>query len=183
MWATLFGVLKTGVISMTTQLALGRIRAAALALCSVAAITACAAPAPGATAGPRQPATLTATISVPIVVGCGQAQVRPGDYNLTCTAGAYLAGLQWASWGSTAAFAQGTMMLDTCIPNCVAGAGHSFPALVALWRTEPRPGHAGERYFTRLTLIYTGNRTYSAGGKQYSLPPTATYPLTPDGGA
>src|SRR5580700_2816421 len=51
---------------------------------------------------------------------------RPGEYNLTCTAGAYLAGLQWASWGATAAFAQGTMMLDTCIPNCVAGAGHSF---------------------------------------------------------
>jgi hypothetical protein len=171
------------VISMTTQLAPGRIRAAALALCSIAAITACAAPAPGATAGPRQPATLTATVSVPIVVGCGEAQVRPSVYNLTCTAGAYLAGLQWASWGSTAAFAQGTMMLDTCIPNCVAGAGHSFPALVALWRTEPRPGHAGERYFTRLTLIYTGNRTYSAAGKQYSLPPTATYPLTPDGGA
>src|ERR1700689_1096096 len=131
---------------MTTQLALGRIRAAALALCSVAAITACAAPAPGATAGPRQPATLTATISVPLVVGCGEAQVRPCEYNLTCTAGAYLAGLQWASWGSTAAFAQGTMMLETCIPNCVGGAGHSFPPLAALWRAGPRARPARGRY-------------------------------------
>ena len=59
----------------------------------------------------------------------------------------------------------------------------SFPALVALWGTEPLPGHGGERYFTRLTLIYTGNRTYRVGNKLYSLPPTATYPLSPDGGA
>jgi hypothetical protein len=170
---------------MTAQLTVGRIGAAALALCGIAAIAACTATAPRATVSSRQPTTLTATVThnVPILVGCGQAQVRPNEYNLTCTAGAYLARLQWASWGAAAAFAEGTMWLDTCLPNCVAGAGHSFPALVALWGTEPLPGHGGERYFTRLTLIYTGNRTYRVGNKLYSLPPTATYPLSPDGGA
>jgi hypothetical protein len=42
--------------------------------------------------------------------------------------------------------------------------GHRLPVLVALWRAEPLPGHAGQRYFTRLTIIYTGNRSYRAGG-------------------
>jgi hypothetical protein len=65
----------------------------------------------------------------------------------------------------------------------VAGHGHSFPALITLWRAEPLPGHHGQRYFTRLTLIYTGNRGYQADGKQYQLPQTVTYPLSQYGGA
>ena len=52
-----------------------------------------------------------------------------------------------------------------------------------LWRPAPLAGHAGERYFTRLTIIYTGSRAYSAGGKQYHLPATATDPLSAYGGA
>jgi hypothetical protein len=55
--------------------------------------------------------------------------------------------------------------------------------LVALWRPEPLPGHVGERYFTRLTIIYTGSRAYSAGGRLYQLPVTATDPLLAYGGA
>ena len=65
----------------------------------------------------------------------------------------------------------------------MAGHGHSFPALVALWAAKPRPGHASERYFTRMTIIYTGDRAYRAGGKLYHLPPTVTEPLSPSGGA
>jgi len=60
---------------------------------------------------------------------------------------------------------------------------HNFPALAALWRTEPLPGHPGERYFTRLTIIYTGTRSYRAGGKTYHLSQTVTYPLSASGGA
>ena len=42
---------------------------------------------------------------------------------------------------------------------------------------------AGERYFTRLTIIYTGNRGYRAGGRLYQLSVTATDPLSAEGGA
>jgi hypothetical protein len=48
------------------------------------------------------------------------------------------------------------------------------------WRAEALPGHAGQRYFTRLTAIYTGNR---ARGALHHLPATATYPLSRSGGA
>jgi len=173
---------------MTTQPARGRTRAA-LALCGIAALaaTACAAPAVDAAARSQRPAAAAtvAAAGVPVVVDCAMhAQTRPGQYVLACAdGGAYLAGLHWASWGSSAAFADGISTFNDCVPTCVAGHGHSFPVLVALWRDQPRPGHAGERYFTRMTIIDTGSRAYSAGGKLYHLPPTVTEPLSAAGGA
>ena len=174
---------------MTTPFTRGRIRAAAIALCGIAAIatTACAASASApAAAGRQQAMAVTAPAAgVPVVVDCaGHAQTRPGQYVLACADGnAYLARLQWATWGSSAAFADGISTFNDCVPNCVSGHRHSFPVLVALWRAEPRPGHAGERYFTQLTIIYTGSRTYRAGGKLYHLPVTVTDPLSAYGGA
>ena len=187
---------------MTTQPTRGRVRAAAIALCGIAVIAtaACAAPAPAtsvpaaaapvtlvpaAAAARQQPPAVSTAGSVPVVVDCAvHAQTRPGQYILPCADGAaYLAGLNWVSWGSSAAFADGIGTFNDCVPACVGGHGHSFPVLVALWRPEPWPGHAGERYFTRLTIIYTGSRAYDAGGTLYHLPETATYPLSAYGGA
>jgi hypothetical protein len=37
--------------------------------------------------------------------------------------------------------------------------------------------HVGERYFTRMTVIYRGNRSYRADGKLYQLSQTSTFPL------
>ena len=173
---------------MTTQPMRGRTRAA-LALCGIAALAAaaCAAPALNAATRSQQSAAVTSVpaAGLPVVVDCAmQAQTRPGQFVLACAdGGASLSGLHWASWGSSAAFADGTSTLNDCVPTCVAGHGHSFPALVALWGAQPRPGHAGERYFTRMTIIYTGSRAYHAGGKLYHLPPTVTEPLSPAGGA
>ncbi|SRR5216683_4033259 len=172
---------------MTTQPTRGRIRAAAIALCGIAAIAtaACAASAPDTAAARQQSMAVTTAAGVPVVVDCAvHAQTRPGQYILACANGsAYLARLHWATWGSSAAFADGISTFNDCVPNCVAGHGHSFPVLVALWRAEPRPGHSGERYFTRLTIIYTGSHTYRAGGRLYHLPVTATDPLSAYGGA
>jgi hypothetical protein len=162
-----------------------------LTLCGIAALaaTACAAPALNAATRSHQVAaaatTTVAAADVPVAVDCAmQARTRPGQYVLACAdGGAYLAGLHWASWGSSAAFADGTSTFNDCVPSCAAGRGHSFRALVALWGAEPWPGHASERYFTRMTIIYTGNRAYRAGGKLYHLPVTVTDPLSPSGGA
>jgi len=74
-------------------------------------------------------------------------------------------------------------MGNDCVPSCVAGHGHSLAVLVALWRAEARPGHPGQRYFTRLTVIYTGAHSYRAGGKVYHLPGAQTFPLNTGGGA
>lgn len=166
-----------------------RVETAVATLCGIAATAAVAVVAfePASAAGrpAHRPGIVAPTASVPIVINCaGHAQTRPRSYILACAdAGAYLTKMSWANWGSSAAFASGTYNFKVCIPNCAAGHVATFPALAALWRAEPLPGHTGERFFTRMTLIYTGNRSYKAGGKTYHLPQTATYPLSAFGGA
>ncbi len=173
-----------------TQLTRGRARtAAAAALCGVAAIgiAACGS-APDPAAGQRTAsasAAATTPAGAPVVVDCaGQARTRPGQYVLACgDGGGALAGLRWTNWGPSSAAGDGASVIDDCVPSCVAGHGHSFPVLVRLWRAEPLPGHHGERYFTRLTLTYTGSRSYRAGGQLHQLPESTTYPLSAYGGA
>ncbi|MGH3394047.1 MAG: hypothetical protein ACRDPO_05090 [Streptosporangiaceae bacterium] len=116
-----------------------------------------------------------------VLVNCaGRAQVRPGSYVLTCADGNdYLAGLYWVSWSGGAAFGRGTEHVNDCVPNCAEGHFHAYPVLVTAWRAVPRPGHAGQRYFSRMTDIYTGRRPayYRGPGKKY-YPQTVTWQLT-----
>jgi hypothetical protein len=161
--------------------------AAALVLCAATATVAVAGTVSASTATgehpPARAATASAATKVPVVINClKQGQVRPHQYVLTCAdANDYLTGLRWASWGP-AAFAGGTNTFNDCVPSCAAGRLHSFPVLVTLWRAEPLPGHPGQRYFTRITLIYTGNRSYRAGGQVHHLPVTSTGSLSASGG-
>ncbi len=158
-------------------------KAAALALCGLAVIAtaACGAAASAASLGGQAPATT----AVPVVVNCFmKTQVRPGSYVLACADGnAYVGALKWTAWGSSSALASGTSNFNDCTPNCLSGHGHTFPALVVLWGAKPLPGHAGVRYFSQMTIIYTGNRSYTAGGKRYTVPQTQTDPLSNFGGA
>jgi hypothetical protein len=118
------------------------------------------------------------------VIACiNKIQVRPGEYILPCGDGnAYLNHLNWSAWGSSSALASGTYTFNDCTPNCVGGHGHSFGVLAVLWDVQPWPGHAGVRYFTRLTIIFTGNRSYTAGGKTYREPQSLTDQLSQIGG-
>jgi hypothetical protein len=164
---------------MMTQPKGGRVRAAALAVCGIAvlATAACSAAAPASSAGSRQPAEAA---SVPLLVNCGQqVPTRPSHYYDGCLNGPFFTGLHWATWGSSSALASGTYTVDDCVPNCVAGHYYGYPVLVVLWDVQPRPGHTGERDFTRMTVIYTGNRS----GKLSHLPQTWTASLTQYGGA
>ncbi|HET7018514.1 MAG TPA: hypothetical protein VFI65_31630 [Streptosporangiaceae bacterium] len=169
------------------------VKAAAAAVVGIAAITATANAAPGSAAAAINPhrdpgadaPALQAAGSLPVVINCAeQGQTRPGKYILACgDANAYVTGLHWAAWQTAAAFAAGTDTFRVCIPTCTAGRLHSFPVLVTLWRVQALPGHKGVRYFTRMTIVYTGSRSYRAGGKTFHLPQTVTYPLSALGGA
>ena len=164
-----------------------RVKAAALVLCGIAAIAiAVALAVPALAAGRARPASRAAApVSVPVVISCTlQPQVRPSRYVLACgDAGALIIRLSWASWGSSAAFASGVYSLNSCTPTCMALHFVRFPMLAALWRAMPWPGHTGKRYFSRMTLIFTGNRAYRSLGKLFHLPPTLTFPLSASGGA
>jgi hypothetical protein len=173
---------------MTTHSTRNRVKAAAVMLCGIVAIAAavCATSASASAAGRSEQAAVAAaaTTSAPVAVSCaGQAQTRPRQYTLECGDGnPYLTGLSWAAWGASSAFADGNFVLNDCVPYCAAGHFHSFPALVALWGAEPRPGHSGQAYFTHLTVIFTGSHSYRAGGKLYQLPATESYSLSFSGG-
>jgi hypothetical protein len=164
-----------------------RVKAAALALAGIAvlATTAFAASASAATSGRTAESVRQQSTAPPVVVNCQQkTQVRPRSIILACADGnAYTGSLSWTAWGSSSALASGTYAFNDCIPNCLSGHGHTFPALVVLWGARALPGHSEVRYFSEMTMVFTGNRSYTAGGKKYSLSQTMTIPLSNFGGA
>ena len=86
---------------------------------------------------------------------------------------AYLSGLRWTAWGSTAA-ATGTWRINDCVPNCAAGTFHSFAATVKLWQPEPLPRHAGAGYYSKITIDLPDSRCYAAAGKRSCYPASYT---------
>jgi hypothetical protein len=162
-----------------------RIRTAVVALCATAAIATAAAGAASAATGHPTRHNGPDVAALPVVINCAMKhQVKPSDYILACAdAGALITKMHWAAWGGQAAFGSGTYDFRVCIPNCAEGKTVTFPILTALWRVKPLPGHRSVHYFTRLTLIFTGNRAYKAGGKTLHQPQTRTFPLSDSGGA
>jgi hypothetical protein len=125
-------------------------------------------------------ASVVAARSVVVVNCLGKQQTRPSSFILTCAdANDALSGLHWVNWAASQAFGTGTEVINTCTPNCADGKLVSYPALVALWRPEPRPGHPGVRYFTRITRIYPAARPplYYCQGKRTCYPQTSTSAL------
>jgi hypothetical protein len=142
----------------------------ASAVAAVGAVTALVAGLQPASAAP------VARVSHPVVVTCsGTAQERPSRYVLACADyGDYVAGVQWVSWKNVA-FGAGTEHIHGCYPSCAASnVWYTYPVLLTLWRPEARPGHTGERYFTRLTEIRTGSLKLP---HYKNLPRTYTWPL------
>lgn len=139
-----------------------------------AAIGACGAATLALTAGTSFAAQAGPAASSAVLYNCGTAQVKPSQFTVACADGnAYLTRLHWVSWQNVA-FATGTEVINNCFPYCAAGKFYRFPVLVSAWRPEARPSHAG-RYFTRMTVIYTGSLTRP----HLKVSRTVTFPLTP----
>jgi hypothetical protein len=101
-----------------------------------------------------------------VMVSCaGQGQVRPGGYDVGCTANELLRTLHWQTWRGTA-YGNGVLKVDDCTPTCAQGKYIDYPVLIVLWRPMSWPGHAGHRYFTRMTWIFTGKRPAHARAAQ-----------------
>jgi len=148
-----------------------RSRALGIAVASCAAIAAFAAAGTGF-------ASTAASASHPVVlVNCGTAHVKPSAFTLACAdGGAGLTKLHWVSWKDGEAFATGTEYIKDCYPSCVSnGKVYTYPVLITVWRAEARPGHGGQDYFTRMTIIHTGRLSRPHG----KLPLTQTYDLSP----
>jgi hypothetical protein len=136
-----------------------------------------------ATSGTATPAPAAAAQRSTVILDCsGQRHTRPSSLVLTCAdANDALTALSWVSWANNFAFGLGTEKVNTCTPDCADGKLVSYPALITLWRPKPIPGHAGLRYFTRITRVYPSNRPplYNCQGKHTCYPQTSTSDLVP----
>lgn len=99
-----------------------------------------------------QAASLPSGAAEVVAVNChGQGQASPIRLALRCARGNlppgnYVTGLRWQQWGSRGpAFGTGTEHPATCVG--------STSVAVVLWGLRPWPSHAGQRYFTRMTVI------------------------------
>lgn len=170
-------VMSAALVLCGTATAIGATGAAAASTGSLPASTGAARQAPAA--GPAA----ASTGKLPVLVNCElQRQVRPGGFTFPCAdQNAAVVGLHWATW-TDSAFARGSATINDCVPSCAEGHFHTFPALFVVWRPRPLPGHPGTEYFTRGTVILTGQHTYQAGGQLFRLPVTHTTALSAVGG-
>jgi hypothetical protein len=60
-------------------------------------------------------------------------------------------GGQWVIWDSTWAESHGTLIVNTCTPDCAAGNNNYYAATLLLYRPE---WHGRTRYFSRMELKY-----------------------------
>jgi hypothetical protein len=137
-----------------------------------------ATPARSTGTSPAPPAAAAESV---VLFNCEQqAQVRPPDFILTCAdAGSVLSQLSWTSWSPAQATATGVHQLNDCTPNCAEGKFRDYPAVITFWRSEPVAGHPGEKYFTRVTVRYTGPRppAYRSNGILVRNPAQWTEPV------
>ncbi len=85
--------------------------------------------------------------------------VEPGTYEIACADdGLGISGMHWTSWGPHLASGYGTSWEKLCVPNCADGKIGHYPVLVMLWGSATVKGYPGDRRYTEVTLIYTGNR-------------------------
>jgi hypothetical protein len=109
-----------------------------------------------------------------VLVNCGTGQVKPAIIEPGCMASQqFFSGLSWSIWKSTA-YGSGTFKVNNCNPSCAGGKFVKFPVLVVLWRPQARPRHAGQQYFSRLTMIFTGKRPASVHTPSTTLNLSAT---------
>ena len=140
---------------------------------AAAAIALAVVPASAGTAG----ANAGAASKVVIVNACtGAGQVKPHGYEPGCMPSQqYFTGLTWVSWKSVA-YGSGTLKVNSCNPNCATGKYIKYPVLTVGWRAVARPGHAGQRYFSRLTFIFTGKKPHGAAARTIRLPASQATP-------
>jgi hypothetical protein len=105
-------------------------------------------------------APASAATSPVVAPNCaGQGQVRPKTFdNFGCMPSQEsLVGLSWQSW-TTVAIGHGHLKVNNCTPTCAQGTFVKYPVHTELWRARAWPDHPGQKYFSRLTWIFTGKR-------------------------
>lgn len=95
------------------------------------------------------------------ISNCGAALTRPKTVTLTCAdAGIVLTKLKWSSFGGATAKASGKIDVNTCEPDCAAGAAKSYRVKVSASR--PRSCKHGLAVYGRVAVTFTAAKPRNA---------------------
>lgn len=95
------------------------------------------------------------------ITDCGKALTRPKTVTLACAdAGVVLSKLSWSSFGGNTARAKGQISINTCEPNCAAGATKTYPVLVAA--SKPKACKRAVSVYRHIALTFTGAKPSNA---------------------
>jgi hypothetical protein len=101
-----------------------------------------------------------------VVGNCTRSQVRPRSIILACADdNAYLAKIQWTSFGGQTAAGSGVYAANTCTPSCVAGKLKSYPITFTATDAKPCPGGVDD--YRRLSITFTAAPPKSLGARYY----------------
>lgn len=119
------------------------------------------------------PASAGSTHVVLINYCDGHSAVKPSTFDLPgcMPSSEYLTGLRWVSWRHVG-YGSGEFAINNCTPSCAEGKYVRHPILTVVWGAKPWPRHAGEYYFSRLTIIFTGKPPHGPSAQTTVLPGT-----------
>jgi hypothetical protein len=105
---------------------------------------------------------ISASASAPLkITNCNKAVSRPKLLTLTCGDGnTVLKALIWSSFGAAAAQAKGTLVMNTCEPNCAQGEDVSYKVAVAA--SAPRTCKGGVRVYNKVALVFSAAKPKSS---------------------
>src|SRR5205823_1547665 len=61
---------------------------------------------------------------------------HPAALSVSCNGVIHLHRIRWQQWGSATARATGTIVFETCNPNCAEGPTNSYPATLVATKVE-----------------------------------------------
>jgi hypothetical protein len=87
-------------------------------------------------------------------------EIRPTTIDIACATGDYsVTGVTWQSWGPDAAYGQGMLNVNSCIPYCTQGTFYSYPASVEV--SNPSTSSSGPM-FQDVTVTPVGNQVVNS---------------------
>jgi hypothetical protein len=90
-----------------------------------------------------------------LVPNCTKAVYKPKRIVLACGDGSnYLTNLTWHGWTALSATGSGVDVANDCMPDCVGGHVHSYPATVTLSRPKRCPRMKRHKVFGRIVVRY-----------------------------
>lgn len=108
---------------------------------------------------------ISASAASPLkITNCNKSVSKPTTITLTCAdANTALNKLSWSSFGGATAKGKGTLVVNTCKPNCAAGKNVSYPVGIVATGSKKCTGAS---VYSKIALTFTGAKKPPASVKR-----------------